>query len=601
MRRLRALGLGAALCLAGPAGAAPGADPLADELLPAVDTRATSYPANVWVTGSMAKVRRTDPPGPEHWALLSAARNETESFQVHVRALSDLRGVTVEAGDLRDARSGARIPADTHVTVSRELYQRVPPGLRSDANGLSGDVPDALVPSRDRYWGEKRNAFPADVPAGENLSAWIDVQVPRGIPSGWYVGSVAVRAGGATLATLPVRLEVWNVDLPSTASLPTHFAMSWNGACVQEFGSYEKCGGAVPSGSRDAGTELFHVLYATFALDRRVSFANVTYASPRGDDWTHFDATYGSLLQGTAATRLPGARLTRFTYAGGGEDVLAMSRWVKHFRERGWLDRLVYYRCDEPGNGTCTYADARAEEDRVHSVSPDFRTLLTSDIEHLTTHGLLDSVDVAVPVLDRMQPHGKPSRRPLYDAFLSRSPRKELFWYQSCDQHESCANGRMGPAQSTWPSYMVDASPMRNRVFQWMAFLERVQGELYYAVDYCFTRECGPAGATSRDPFRSVYAFGGHGDGTLVYPGNTRTIGGAHHVPLSSIRLELIREGMEDYELLHMLEALGDGDFARARAASFIRRADEFASDPARLLAARQALGRRLHARSLSR
>ena len=34
----------------------------------------------------MAKVRRTDPPGPIHWALLSSARNEVESFQVHVRA-----------------------------------------------------------------------------------------------------------------------------------------------------------------------------------------------------------------------------------------------------------------------------------------------------------------------------------------------------------------------------------------------------------------------------------------------------------------------------------------------------------------------------------
>jgi hypothetical protein len=134
-----------------------------------------------------------------------------------------------------------------------------------------------------------------------------------------------------------------------------------------------------------------------------------------------------------------------------------------------------------------------------------------------------------------------------------------------------------------------------------MAFLERIQGELYYAVDYCFTRECGPAGARSRDPFRSVYAFGGHGDGTLLYPGNTRAIGGKHHVPLSSIRLELIREGMEDYEYLHLLEAQGDGDFAREKAASFIRRADEFASDPARLLTIREALGDRLHARSLGR
>jgi hypothetical protein len=237
----------------------------------------------------------------------------------------------------------------------------------------------------------------------------------------------------------------------------------------------------------------------------------------------------------------------------------------------------------------------------VKQAAPGLRTLLTTDLEQLTANGLLDVVDVATPVLDRMQPHGKPSRRPLYDAFLSRSPRKQLFWYQSCDQHESCANGKMGPAQATWPSYMVDASPMRNRVFQWMAFLERVHGELYYAVDYCFSRECGPSGARSRDPFRSVYAFGGHGDGTLLYPGNTRVIGGKHHVPLSSIRLELIREGMEDYEYLHLLEAQGDGAFARDRASSFIRRADEFASDPARLLAAREALGDRLHARSLDR
>ena len=589
----------AALLLLGRAVAA--GDPLDPGLAPAVVTDPARYPADVWVTGSMAKVRRTDPPGAIHWALLSSARNEVESFQVHVRApAGGLTGVTVDPSDLVDARSGARISAATDVSVSRALYQRVPPSLRSDENGLPGEIPDALVPARDRYWGETRNAFPADVRAGENLTAWIDIHVRSGIPSGWYLGTVAVRAGDRLLATLPVRLKVWNFDLPSTASLASHFAMSWNGACVQEFGSYELCGAATPSGSRDAGVEQFHVLYSTFGLDRRISIANVTYGPPRDGDWTRFDRLYGPLLDGSANTLLPGARLTRFTYAGG-VDPSALSRWADHFRDRGWLDRLVWYRCDEPGNGTCTFDDARAEGKLVHSAAPGLRTLLTTDLELLTTHGLLDAVDVVVPVLNRMQPHGKPSRRPLYDEFLARSPKKQLFWYQSCSQHESCANGRMGPAQATWPSYMVDASPLRNRVFQWMAFLERIQGELYYAVDYCFTRECGPAGSTSRDPFRSVYAFGGHGDGTLLYPGNTRVIGGTHHVPLSSIRLELIREGMEDYEFLHLLDAQGDGDFAREKAASFIRRADEFASDPARLAAAREALGDRLHARSLGR
>ncbi len=582
-----------------PASAAPD-DPLDPGRMPAVDVRPESYPAGVWVTGRMAKVRRTDPPGPVHWAFLSAARNETESFQVHVHATDPLRGVTVEVSDLRQVRGSGRISAAADVTVSRELYQRIPEGLRSDANGLSGDVPDALLPARDRYHGERRNAFPADVAAGENLSAWIDVHVARSVPSGWYLGSVTVRAGERTLAVLPVRLKVWNVDLPSTSSLPTHFAMSWSGACIQEFGSYERCGGASPQGTPDAGVEALHVLYATFLLDRRISLANVVYGPEPGRDWRRFDALYGPLLDGTAATRLPGARLTLLTYAGK-EDAGDMARWVEHFRARGWLDRLVHYRCDEPGNGTCTFADARAEGARVHAASPDFRNLLTTDLGSLERNALLDAVDVATPVLDRMQPHGEPSRRSGYDAFLARSPGKRVFWYQSCDQHESCSNGHPGPARATWPSYMVDASPTRNRVFQWMAFLERIQGELYYAVDYCFGRPCGPPGSETRDPFRSVYAFGGHGDGTLLYPGNTRVVGGKHHVPLSSIRLELIREGLEDYELLRLAERQGEGAFARERAASFIRRADEFASDPARLLAAREAVGDHLHARSLGR
>jgi hypothetical protein len=602
--RLRSAGLAAPLLLAGALAVAapstPGPDPLDAALAPPPEPAGPGQAPNVWVTGSMAKVRRTDPPGQAQAISLSAARNEVESFQVHLRALTDLTGVTVQLSDLVDPRGGGRIVA-RHFTVSRQLYQQVPHHQRSDQNGLSGDLPDALVPARDRYYGEQRNAFPASVPAGQNLSAWIDLFVPPGTPSGWYLGHAEVKVAGRRLASLPIQLKVWNFDLPSTASLPSHFAMSWNGACVQEFGSYEQCGGSGRAASRDAGVEQFHLLYARFGLDRRISIANVTYAGPRTDDWRRFDALYGPLLDGRAETRSPGARLTAFTYAGG-EEPLNMSRWVAHFRARGWLDRLVYYRCDEPGNGSCSFADARAEGQRVHAIAPDFRTLLTTDMDHLEGHGLLETVDIVTPVVSALQPHGKPSRRPLYEDFLARTPRNRIYWYQSCSQHESCANGTVGKATSTWPSYMVDATPVRNRVFQWLAFLEGIQGELYYAVDYCFTRDCGPAGAARRgDPFSSIYAFGGHGDGTLLYPGNTRDIGGTHHVPLSSIRLELIREGMEDYELLHLLELQGEGDFARARARAFIRRTDDFSTDPAQLLAAREALGDRLHARSLAR
>ncbi len=58
---------------------------------------------------------------------------------------------------------------------------------------------------------------------------------------------------------------------------------------------------------------------------------------------------------------------------------------------------------------------------------------------------------------------------------------------------------------------------------------------------------------------------------------------------------------MEDYELLHLLDSAGDGAFAIEQARSFIRRADDFDADPSHLMAAREALGERLNAKSLRR
>ncbi len=571
-------------------------DPLDPSLQPPVDTNAADYDPNEWITTAMAKVQPSDPPGAVHWALLSAARNETESFQVHVHAAAALAGVTVTASDLHDARSGATISAAANVTVSRELYLHIPAGQVSDANGRAGDVPDALVPAVDPYFHETRNAFPVDVAAGSNASAWVDVVVPPGTPSGWYTGAVTVAAGGKTLSTMPVRLGVWQVDLPSTASLRTDFGMSWDGACVQQYGGYSGCGAAVPSGSADDGVEYFHQLYAAFALDHRVSIGGIVYAPP-GADWTHFDSVYAPFLNGTAKTaRLAGAKLTTIDYTDATTSAAA-SNWATHFQAQGWLDALVYYHCDEPASGnSCTFAQALSEEGTVHSGASDLRTLLTANISDVTQNGLSGSVDVITPVVDQMQPHGQASQRPAYDSFLQSGPLKRLYWYQSCDEHESCdTGGTPGPATATWPSYMADASPMRNRVFQWLAYVFGVQGELYYTTDICFVQSCGG----SNDPLTSIYAFSGNGDGTLFYPGKPATIGGAHHVPLSSIRFELIREGMEDYELLHLLDAAGQSAFALAQAATFIQRADTFSDDPTTLYAARQALGDKLHAMSL--
>jgi hypothetical protein len=587
-----AFALALAACGNNPGAGAPdapgttGGDPLDPTIAPPLDTDPSHYPASVWITDGMQKVSPSAMPGAIHWADLHAAKNEGESFQVHVRADAapiEL-GVTISA--LVDARSNTTIAAD-HLLVSREAYLDIK--TRSDANGTLGLTPDALIPTVDPYLHEPRNAFPVTVPAGETRSAWIDIMIPADAPSGYYSGAVTVTNGGAIVATLPVRLAVWDFALPSTATLKSGFGLSWNGLCVQAYGGYAQCG-AYPGagGNADKAVELTHVAEGVLFLDHRVSLASDVYAAPDNDDWTHFDGLYGPLMDGTAPTRLGGARLTHLWYTADATSATELASWTGHFKAKGWLDRTSAYYCDEPPAG-CSFAETQSRADFIHTSAPGLDTLLTTDIHEATDNALLDRVDIMVPIVESMEGRGRPSIRGDYDAWLAK-PGKHLWWYQSCDEHESCSNGNPGPATATWPSYMVDATPVRNRVFQWLAYVYGIEGELYYLSDLCWTSTCG--GQT--DPWVSLYAFGGNGDGTLFYPGTVAKIGGTTPVPIASIRLALIRDGMEDYEYLH----LSDPAAAKAAAATFITNNYTFDNDPAKLAAARQTLGDALHHRA---
>src|SRR5207244_1138300 len=100
----------------------------------------------------------------------------------------------------------------------------------SSITGGTGEWPDPLVPRVDRYAGEKRNGFPMKLTGGRNQPIWIDVYVPPSAPAGMYHGEVRVSAAGKPQLGIPVDLEVWNFQLPSTSSLVTAFGFSGNGA-----------------------------------------------------------------------------------------------------------------------------------------------------------------------------------------------------------------------------------------------------------------------------------------------------------------------------------------------------------------------------------
>ena len=103
------------------------------------------------------------------------------------------------------------------------------------------------------------------------------------------------------------------------------------------------------------------------------------------------------------------------------------------------------------------------------------------------------------------------------------------------------------------------------------------------------------------DPWDSVFLVGGNGDGTLFYPGRPDHIGGHTDIPIESIRLKLIREGMEDYEYLSLLAKLGGVKWADEYADRIVKKPYLWESQPETFLKVRQELGEaldRLAARS---
>jgi hypothetical protein len=605
------------------------ADPLDPAFKPAMNTDPGAYPGNIWITGPLAKVLRdSGTPGPAHWLTVYTTRNEIQSFQVHVKAgTSAINALTVTMSDLVNARTKTRISAaSTDIVVYREAYMNVHIKTATGATFLNtlGYIPDILIPAVDPYYHQKTSAFPFTVAAGKNQSVWIDVHTPPTAASGYYAGTVTVKDGTTVLATMPVVYGVWDWEMPSTASLPSYTAGSYAGFCFQVYGSIPGCS-AYPgaNGSADYGSTWTNVDAAVQMLDNRYSLAGITNIFPGDGSFSptnganSFDLVYGPLFKGTPAHVpgiLKGAKLTSYgiTLQPSQVNAASFQNFQKHFAESRWLVPF-YWLIDEPNPGDpAVWKTLIAKGNLVHSSAPSIPTLVTTDMVTAGKYGALDAIDILVVNITALDRGGKVPMQDLsaYQKWLSAKPTRRFWSYLSCNSVGTCNNGRPGPQfpgeASTYPNYAIDGTPVANRSMEWMTYLHGQTGELYYYIDVCD----GPGGDASQcsypapgppNPLVSNYYAGGWGDGTLMYPGSPAYVGTKIPIWLPSIRLKMIRDGMQDYEYLNALKNLGDESFGTQQARSFITNSYTFNNNPAALETARIALGTRLHQSELAR
>jgi hypothetical protein len=537
--------------------------------LVATAAQAQSAPT-IWVAPAAQKVQPQTQPDAHSAtsATLAAAQNEFESF--HVVVTGQARGVSMALDKLDDGNG--HVISGRDVVLYREALINVT--QPSGGDGAVGQWPDALVPDVDPVVGEKRNAFPFDVAAGQSIAVLVDIHVPQGAPAGLYGGTLSVTGGAS--AQVPIQLTVWDFALPSTSSLRSAWGMAWNGPCM---------GHGDGACSNAPAESALRARYVQVALDNRISIDLASTAvpvDPAGNgDWSTYDREAGQFLDGKAPTRLAGARLTSARITAKGPTTAAVSKaWGQHFRDRGWHDAVYDYTCDEPPM-TCAWADINGRIAQVKAGDPTIPTVVTTTVQDAQKNGV-NGIDIYVPLVNFMddKPNGTfpNSQRGNYGP--------TVWWYQSCMSFGCAGIGGAYTAgtnayESGWPTMAIDADGTRNRAMEWLSFAYGMSGELYYETTQAFF---------SGDPWQNQYNFGGTGDGTVFYPGTPAKIGGQTEIPVESLRMKMVRDGMEDFELLQLASNLGLRDQALQIARGVYPRTFQASTSPAALDSARAEL-----------
>ena len=181
---------------------------------------------------------------------------------------------------------------------------------------------------------------------------------------------------------------------------------------------------------------------------------------------------------------------------------------VKHLREKGWLEKTLFHIADEPSDHNVMAW--REASDFVHRCAPELRRLDAIETTHC--RGCLE---VWIPKLDHLA-----TWESAYEE--ARRQGNELWFYT------------VGIFQGgSLPNKTVDVPLIESRLLHWLNYRYGLTGYLHWGFN-----------SWTDDPFD---APGEHrGDGWHVYPAK----GGL----LNSLRWEQMRNGIQDYECLWLLE-----------------------------------------------
>ena len=538
---------------------------------------------------SSIKVRPTDVVPTNTTATIKAAKNEFESFQIIVTApAGGLSSISLNTPITLTLNGGSATLPTTEIRAYREVYSSF--NNASTLDGASGNWPDALVPYQEdgvavcqsgstfslcADSGDVRTgAFPFNIPGNQNGAIWIDVHVPANQQAGLYSGTVTITNAGSSIGQVAVSLLVRNFGISSNSSLPSLFDVSADQLC-RAHGDVDS-NGYCPTLTEE---HLWNGLYARLLLDHRITLAlsdSLNGGTDYSGTFNAYSGSYGSLINGTDSyTHLLAAQVTALEYPwwnytdGETAAKAKFANWASSATAQNWFARNMFYAktgsaghyADEPNNNCTEWGNAARASQWAHSQNSNYRSMVTSgDYGDWVSCGSPTDINVLAPVLDWVDGNGGGASGGTnlsgnYQTFINGATGRSAWMYQSCDQSGCGTN--TSTYDVNYPTFIADNTAVQNRGQPWMHYIYNIEGGMYY---YDVAASLPTAWNAGNGIWNN--AVGGNGEGTLVYPGTPRTVsggssfalGGSTHIPVASIRLKMLRDGMEDYEYLIQCE-----------------------------------------------
>jgi hypothetical protein len=497
---------------------------------------------------SLTKVFPDQPPTAlQTEARLETCRNEWESFQIALVPLSgEAVKVSVRASDL--AGPSATIPAGQ---MQVRLVGNVPAADHLTAGAAKRLWPDILTPAL-------ADTQTIDVPADGTRALWVSIKVPAEARPGEYAGTIALSDDEGSTAEVPVRLVVHQPVLPSPGDYHVSLGF-WQAPrrIAQQYGlepwSQEHWdllraylsdlaahGEKLASVTRDMFEwrmdENGRPAFSYTVFDRYIELCRDVGIDEGIEFYAMFNGGGDSSVSWADA-----AGDTHSETANPGEERFDtlwsafLSDFAQHLEAKGWLSNVFICPADEPRDRPDVPTLERFAHcaDLVHAASPALKTTVALDS--------LDSARTLAPCIDRMV---FKLRDDVYDRELAAAKRAEG---GRVEAYICCHPQR--------PNTFITSPNIDSRVIGWLLFREKLSGLLRWSYERWPPDPMGQPEGDGR------YAAG---DLFIVYPGPDG--------PYASPRWEILRDGLEDYELLYQLEgaiakARADGRAAQAEAA----------------------------------